>query len=62
MRIYSDHEPCGLIKFTVQYVGVLYENGMTTTFNYGECYPYSLDGVLAEMAVFCKSVTCENNP
>ncbi|TFK70377.1 hypothetical protein BDN72DRAFT_839087 [Pluteus cervinus] len=44
------------------YVGVLYESGFTTTFDYGECYPYEIDDDIAEMAVFCKSVTCENNP
>ena len=46
----------------LQYVGVLYDGGLTTSFDYGECYPYEIDGNLAQMAVFCKSVTCESNP
>ncbi|KAF8158090.1 hypothetical protein B0H34DRAFT_440909 [Crassisporium funariophilum] len=46
-----------------KYVGVLYEGNISTTFEYGECYPYQLpDRKLAQMAVFCKSVTCNNNP
>jgi len=44
------------------YVGVLYEGGQTTTFSFDECYPYELGGEDAEMAVFCKSVTCYSNP
>ncbi|KAF7344172.1 hypothetical protein MVEN_01707600 [Mycena venus] len=32
------------------------------TFAFGECYPYRINGSLAQMAVFCKSVTCYNNP
>ncbi|KAF8878898.1 hypothetical protein CPB84DRAFT_1828519 [Gymnopilus junonius] len=45
------------------YVGVQYADGFLTTFAYGQCYPYSVpDHGLAAMAVFCKSVTCENNP
>jgi hypothetical protein len=47
----------------LQYVGVIYANGALKTYNYGQCYPYELPGnILAKMAVFCKSVTCENNP
>lgn len=46
------------------YVGVLYGDGSTTTFSYGQCYPYQLNaptGPLAEMAVFCKTVICYND-
>ncbi|KAJ7330846.1 hypothetical protein DFH08DRAFT_708679 [Mycena albidolilacea] len=32
------------------------------TFAFEECYPYKIDGTLAQMAVFCKSATCYNNP
>lgn len=45
-----------------QYVGVLYADGTTVTYNFGQCYPYEIGSVLAEVAVFCKGVTCENNP
>lgn len=45
-----------------KYVGVQYANGYTTTFQFGKCYPYSINGVLAQMAVFCKAATCYNNP
>jgi len=45
------------------YVGVEYESGFTTTYDYNQCYPYSINnGDLAQMAVFCKSVTCYSNP
>ncbi|KAJ7473072.1 hypothetical protein B0H11DRAFT_1728992 [Mycena galericulata] len=32
------------------------------TFAFEQCYPYRINGVLAQMAVFCKSVTCYDNP
>ncbi|KIM38348.1 hypothetical protein M413DRAFT_447838 [Hebeloma cylindrosporum] len=44
------------------YVGVLYQGGNEVTFNFNTCYPYSIDGKLAEMAVFCKAATCYSNP
>ncbi|KAF4612554.1 hypothetical protein D9613_012730 [Agrocybe pediades] len=45
------------------YVGVRYQGDFYTTYAFNQCYPYSLpDGRLAELAVFCKSATCENNP
>ncbi|KAF9034315.1 hypothetical protein BJ165DRAFT_1512903 [Panaeolus papilionaceus] len=44
------------------YVGVRYAGGNYKTFAFNECYPYEVSGNLAEMAVFCKSVTCYNNP
>jgi len=44
------------------YVGVRYEGPVYKTFSYNQCYPYEVDGHLAQMAVFCKSVTCYNNP
>jgi hypothetical protein len=44
------------------YVGVLYGDDTFTTFSYGKCYPYILNGENAVMAVFCRSVTCFNNP
>ncbi|KAF5314930.1 hypothetical protein D9619_007573 [Psilocybe cf. subviscida] len=32
-------------------------------FHYGQCYPYSYpDHGLAQVAVFCRAVTCNNNP
>ncbi|APA08620.1 hypothetical protein SS1G_02345 [Sclerotinia sclerotiorum 1980 UF-70] len=42
------------------YVGVQYDNGVITSYNYGECYPYTVNGSAALAAVFCKSVTCNN--
>ena len=46
-----------------QYVGVLYQNDEYKTYNFGDCYPYQLsNGNLAEMAVFCKTTTCNSNP
>lgn len=45
-----------------QYVGVRYAGKVYKTFSYNECYPYEVDGHLAEMAVFCKSATCYDNP
>ncbi|KAJ8062936.1 hypothetical protein OCU04_008183 [Sclerotinia nivalis] len=42
------------------YVGVQYANGVITSYNYGECYPYTVNGSAALAAVFCKSVTCSN--
>ncbi|PPQ71557.1 hypothetical protein CVT24_006438 [Panaeolus cyanescens] len=44
------------------YVGVRYAGGNYKTFAFNECYPYVVDGNNAEMAVFCKGVTCYNNP
>ncbi|KDQ50682.1 hypothetical protein JAAARDRAFT_211597 [Jaapia argillacea MUCL 33604] len=45
------------------YVAVQYANTpKIALYSYDECYPYEVNGNLAEMAVFCKSVTCENNP
>ncbi|KAJ7200630.1 hypothetical protein GGX14DRAFT_372123 [Mycena pura] len=45
------------------YVAVLYAGTNDyATFAFGQCYPYRIDGVLAEMAVFCKAVTCYDNP
>ncbi|TFK32213.1 hypothetical protein BDQ12DRAFT_728870 [Crucibulum laeve] len=45
------------------YVGVRYQGiNNYRTFNFGECYPYKIDENLAEQAVFCKTVTCYNNP
>jgi len=45
------------------YVGVFYAgNTGYKTFNHGECYSYEVNGDLAQMAVFCKSVTCVDNP
>ena len=45
-----------------KYVGVVYKGGQTTTYSFGQCYPYTLNGNIAKMAVFCKSVTCYSNP
>ncbi|CAD6449407.1 f9a1f612-6c8d-460e-b26b-dd704c827574 [Sclerotinia trifoliorum] len=42
------------------YVGVQYANGVITSYNFGECYPYTVNGSAALAAVFCKSVTCKN--
>ncbi|KAJ3497908.1 hypothetical protein NLJ89_g10287 [Agrocybe chaxingu] len=44
------------------YVAVRYQGNYYTTFKYNQCYPYEISGNLAEMAVFCKSATCYNNP
>ncbi|MCJ1249530.1 hypothetical protein MMC30_006756 [Trapelia coarctata] len=44
------------------YVGVLYEGGLITSYNYNECYPYSIEDKVAVQAVFCKSVKCFSNP
>ncbi|KAF8993281.1 hypothetical protein BDQ17DRAFT_1331771 [Cyathus striatus] len=44
------------------YVAVRYGDNDYTTFKYNQCYPYAIDGNEAEMAVFCKSVTCYSNP
>ncbi|KAF8993282.1 hypothetical protein BDQ17DRAFT_1253045 [Cyathus striatus] len=44
------------------YVAVRYGDNNYTTFKYNQCYQYVIDGNKAEMAVFCKSVTCYNNP
>ncbi|CAA7266134.1 unnamed protein product [Cyclocybe aegerita] len=44
------------------YVAVRYQGNQYTTFEYNQCYPYEISGNLAEMAVFCKSATCYNNP
>jgi len=41
------------------YVGVLYQGNVQVTYDYGECYPYKLpDDEAAQMAVFCKTVSC----
>lgn len=50
------------LSISIKYVGVKYKDGYTTTFEFGQCYPYSIGGSVAQMAVFCKSVTCYNNP
>ncbi|KAI9650589.1 hypothetical protein NHQ30_000607 [Ciborinia camelliae] len=42
------------------YVGVQYADGVITSYNYGDCYPYTLNGSPALAAVFCKSVICSN--
>ncbi|KAF7889313.1 uncharacterized protein EAF01_010806 [Botrytis porri] len=42
------------------YVGVQYDNDVITSYNFGECYPYVVNGSTALAAVFCKSVICTN--
>ncbi|KAF5870617.1 uncharacterized protein Bfra_010006 [Botrytis fragariae] len=42
------------------YVGVQYDNGVITSYKYGQCYPYVVNGSTALAAVFCKSVICTN--
>ncbi|KAF7891322.1 uncharacterized protein EAF02_001647 [Botrytis sinoallii] len=42
------------------YVGVQYDNGVITSYNYGDCYSYVVNGSTALAAVFCKSVICTN--
>ncbi|KAM3150688.1 hypothetical protein ABEW05_008989 [Botrytis cinerea] len=42
------------------YVGVQYDNGVITSYDYNQCYPYTVNGSTALQAVFCKSVICEN--
>ncbi|KAF7861793.1 hypothetical protein EAF04_007676 [Stromatinia cepivora] len=42
------------------YVGVEYANGVITSYNYGQCYPYTVNGSAALAAVFCESVICSN--
>ncbi|KAH7397766.1 hypothetical protein BKA64DRAFT_47275 [Cadophora sp. MPI-SDFR-AT-0126] len=46
------------------YVAVRYEDvASPVTYDFNECYPYELaGGELAQVAVFCKSATCYNNP
>ncbi|KAI9056073.1 hypothetical protein LZ554_001002 [Drepanopeziza brunnea f. sp. 'monogermtubi'] len=46
------------------YVAVRYENTSNiVTYDFNECYPYELPtGELAQVAVFCKTTTCTNNP
>ncbi|KAJ7247489.1 hypothetical protein C8J57DRAFT_1080878 [Mycena rebaudengoi] len=44
------------------YVAVRYAGPIYTTFSFGECYPYQINENLAQVAVFCKAVTCYNNP
>jgi hypothetical protein len=41
-----------------QYVRVLYADGVTRYFDYGECYPFRINGALAVWAVWLKSTTC----
>jgi hypothetical protein len=44
-----------------QYVAVLYANTPDfVTYEKKQCYPYTLNGNLAQMAVFCEEVTCYN--
>lgn len=47
-----------------KYVAVRYETvASPVTYDFNECYPYQLPaGELAQVAVFCKSTTCYNNP
>jgi len=42
------------------YVGVQYANGVITSYNYGQCYPYTVNGSSALAAVYCESVLCKN--
>ncbi|MCJ1359237.1 MAG: hypothetical protein MMC33_009237 [Icmadophila ericetorum] len=47
------------------YVVVQYENTPNfITYNFDTCYPYAINNGanLAMQALFCRSVTCENNP
>ncbi|KAI6709840.1 hypothetical protein JHW43_007650 [Diplocarpon mali] len=46
------------------YVAVRYENvSQVITYDFNECYPYELPtGERAQVAVFCKTTTCNNNP
>ncbi|KAB8293901.1 hypothetical protein EYC80_009377 [Monilinia laxa] len=42
------------------YVAVQYANGVITSYNYGDCYPYNLNGSAVAYGVFYKSVLCRN--
>ncbi|KAH9219938.1 hypothetical protein DL95DRAFT_456847 [Leptodontidium sp. 2 PMI_412] len=45
------------------YVAVRYEGiVLPVSFDFGQCYPYELPAGLAQVAVFCKTTTCYNNP
>jgi hypothetical protein len=44
----------------IQYVAVKHANDVIKTYNYDECYPYSVDNSPAYLAVYCKDAYCTN--
>ncbi|KAH9480032.1 hypothetical protein JR316_0006629 [Psilocybe cubensis] len=43
------------------YVAAQFGDDYYTTFDYNECYPYTIGGKVVQQALICKTVTCYND-